>query len=64
MDKIKYLCYNEETTNLVLQNNQDIKKCKRYNYLGIRFNKQGIDDTDLSRINKTRRIIKSVKGIL
>lgn len=38
------------------------KKCENYNYSGIHSNKVATDDTDItSTINKTTRIIKSLK---
>lgn len=49
MDKTQFLCNVEEITdlNLNLENNEFIKKCESCNYLGIHFNKEGTDVTDL-----------------
>lgn len=47
-----------------LENNEIIRECESYHYLRIHF-KGKTDVTDIDyRINKTRRIIKSLTGLL
>ena len=64
-EKRQYLIVGEETTDLILENNKRIKKCNRYKYVGIIFNEEGTDDTEIkSRINKAKQIIISLNGLI
>ena len=62
--KTQYLCIGEDTTDIVLESGEIVAKCENYKYLGINFNKEGTNDTEIKcRVNKARTIIKSLNGI-
>lgn len=61
LDTTQYLYIGDETTDLMLENNETTGKYGDYNYLGIHFNKEETDDKEkgLEEIN----LIKVLNGI-
>ena len=47
-EKTQYICVGEETTDLIVDNNERINKCNSYKQLGINFNKEETDDVEVS----------------
>ncbi|XP_072400556.1 uncharacterized protein [Diabrotica undecimpunctata] len=69
VEKTQYLCLGEDSSAMILDNNQKITSYEKCKYLGINFNKEDTDDAEIkSRINKERMIIrdiiKSLNGVL
>lgn len=64
LNKTKYLCIGNETTDLELENNEQIKTCDSYKYLGVRIDKDGRDEREIrERIGQGRRAIKRLNSI-
>lgn len=67
IDKTKYLCVGSEENDihLTMENNQKIKACQDYKYLGVTFDKTGTDDKEItSRIIQAKRAIRCLNNIL
>lgn len=59
MNKTKYLCIGEDSSNLKMTNNERVENCNQYKYLGIVIENNGRDDTEIkNRIAQGRKAVK------